>query len=404
MDAGVAAVMSAYNSVNGEWCGQNRTPAHRDPAGRVGLRRLRHVRLHLGSARPGRLGGGRARPGDAVRRSSARGALPAALASGRLDRADVDRAAAPDPRDPAAVRRRVPDTPRPAPRWSPRPSTGRWPARSPARSMVLLRNEPVDGRPLLPLDRATLGRSRWSAGWPTCPTPATTAPPTYGRRRWLPRWPACGRRCPGSTFGRRPGRRGRRRRGRGGRLHRRGRGRVRRLVRPRAGHPLPAPGRPGRAGRARPGLGRRTAGGRRRPRLAAAAPAGRAADPHRRRREPAHGRGRRGRRRGDDGGLAARGAGDPAGLVLGDGGRRGARRRAARRPRARRPAAVRRPAGRGRPAAVRQERHHGDLRPVARAAAARPDRHAPRRTRSGSGCRTPRSRWPTPRPRSTATC
>ena len=42
-----------------------------------------------------------------------------------------------------------------------------------------------------------------------------------------------------------------------------------------ARHPVPAVGRPGRAGRARPGLGRRTAGRRRRPGLAAAPPAGR---------------------------------------------------------------------------------------------------------------------------------
>ena len=63
--------------------------------------------------------------------------------------------------------------------------------------------------------------------------------------------------------------------------------------------------------------------------------------------------------------------------------------------RARRPAAVRRPARRGRPAAVRQERHHGDLRPVARPAAARPGRHGRRRTRSASACRTRRSRCPT---------
>ena len=37
VDEGVAVVMSAYNSVNGEWCGENRAPPHRGPPGRVGL-------------------------------------------------------------------------------------------------------------------------------------------------------------------------------------------------------------------------------------------------------------------------------------------------------------------------------------------------------------------------------
>ena len=68
-----------------------------------------------------------------------------------------------------------------------------------ARSMVLLRNEPVDGGPLLPLDAARCPGSRSSAGWPTCRTPATTARPTSARPTSSRRSPGCARRCPGSS-------------------------------------------------------------------------------------------------------------------------------------------------------------------------------------------------------------
>jgi beta-glucosidase len=40
LDAGIGSVMSAYNKVNGEYCGQNAAAPHRHPAGRVGLHRL----------------------------------------------------------------------------------------------------------------------------------------------------------------------------------------------------------------------------------------------------------------------------------------------------------------------------------------------------------------------------
>ncbi len=50
IDAGVASVMSAYNSVNGRVVRAEPHAAHRDPARRVGLRRIRRVRLHLGLA------------------------------------------------------------------------------------------------------------------------------------------------------------------------------------------------------------------------------------------------------------------------------------------------------------------------------------------------------------------
>ena len=47
---GVASVMSAYNSVNGEWCGENATLLTYDPARRMGMGRLRHLRLRVRSA------------------------------------------------------------------------------------------------------------------------------------------------------------------------------------------------------------------------------------------------------------------------------------------------------------------------------------------------------------------
>ena len=65
VDEGVACVMSAYNAVNGEWCGQSRTAAHRHPPRRVGLRRLRHQRLDLRPARRRPVGHRRARRRDA---------------------------------------------------------------------------------------------------------------------------------------------------------------------------------------------------------------------------------------------------------------------------------------------------------------------------------------------------
>ena len=170
---------------------------------------------------------------------------------------------------------------RPARTWSPRPSTARWPARSPARSMVLLRNEPVDGRPVLPLDGGRRCR-RLAVRRPAGRRPQHRRPRLVRRPGAFGGHPA-GRPAGGAArrrdhHARRPttpsggrSRRGGRRRGRRRRLHRRGRGRVRRVVRSGARRALPAVGRPGRARRARSGLGRRTAGRRRRPRLAAAA-------------------------------------------------------------------------------------------------------------------------------------
>ena len=65
VDEGVACVMSAYNSVNGEWCGQSRDPPHRHPPRGVGLRRLRDQRLDLRPPRRRAVDHRRARRRDA---------------------------------------------------------------------------------------------------------------------------------------------------------------------------------------------------------------------------------------------------------------------------------------------------------------------------------------------------
>ena len=282
-----------------------------------------------------------------------------------------------DPRHPAPVRARAFPRSRRRVRSSPATQHRALARDVAARSMVLLRNEPVDEPPALPLT----GR-RWPArGARPAGRPANTgdhgssdvrAPevvtPLAGLRAALP----AGHARIGDDP-RPPSAAGRGRRGGGRRLHRRGRRRVRRVVRPRAGHPVPAVERPGaldelaRAWEAGPqSVGRR-------PRLAPAARRGRGADPAWSARRTPHDRRRRGRSRGhhgEPGGTTCRrscmawysgmeGGSALADVLLGDG-----------EPGGRLPFAV--PLQRGRPAAVRQERHRGDLRPVARPAAARP--------------------------------
>jgi len=156
VDAGVASVMSAYNAVNGEWCGQNRVLLHdilreewsfdgfvvsdfiwglRDP--------VRSLAAGLDVEMP-----------FAQQRA---GALPPALTDGRASWDDVDRAGlrilATQLRFAAAV-----DADPPEPQVVASPRHRALAREAAARSMVLLRNEPVDGRPLLPLDGGTLRR------------------------------------------------------------------------------------------------------------------------------------------------------------------------------------------------------------------------------------------------------
>ena len=158
VEAGVAAVMSSYNSVNGEWCGQNRvllTDVLRDEWGFEGLVMsdfiwgLRDPALSLSAGLDLEMPFAQQRE--------------RAFASTRPDPALVDRAARRLLRTQLAFAAAVSADPPPPDIVA--GAEHRALAREVAtRSMVLLRNETVDGAPLLPLaaDRlrtvAVLGR------------------------------------------------------------------------------------------------------------------------------------------------------------------------------------------------------------------------------------------------------
>lgn len=156
IDAGAAAVMSAYNSVNGEWAGQNPyllTQVLRDDWGFTGT----VITDFIWGMRDGTAALRAGLDVEAPFAQQRAAHLAGDLESGRASWADVERAAlrtlttqlrhyagrAADEPDGAVVAGR----------------THRALAREvAARSMVLLRNEPVDGVPLLPLDGASLRR------------------------------------------------------------------------------------------------------------------------------------------------------------------------------------------------------------------------------------------------------
>ena len=155
VDAGADAVMSAYNSVDGEWAGQNRallTGVLRDEwrfDGFVMTDFVWGLRDPVASLSAGQ---------DLempFRQQRAR-ALPSALRDGRLPLADVDRSCL----RLLAAQLRHAATLEAAP--SPDVVAGdahRALAREVAvRAAVLLRNEPVDGAPVLPLDPVSAGR------------------------------------------------------------------------------------------------------------------------------------------------------------------------------------------------------------------------------------------------------
>ncbi len=149
VEAGVASVMSAYNSVNGEWCGQNSTlltDVLRDEWGFAGFVVSDFVwglRDPVGSLAAGL----DVEMPFAQQRARA---LPDALAAGAASWADVDRAAerilATQLRFAAAVPADPP--PRDVVACDEHRALARTVA---ARSMVLLRNESVAGTPVLPL-------------------------------------------------------------------------------------------------------------------------------------------------------------------------------------------------------------------------------------------------------------
>src|SRR6056297_534802 len=150
IDAGCAAVMSAYNSVNGEWCGDSPTlltDILRDQWGFEGFVMSDFV---FGTRDPvGSVAAGLDLEMPFAQQRAA--ALPKALAKGRLDRLDAERAAG---RSIAAqVRWAASVAPEPPSEQVVASGAHRALARrAAARSMVLLRNEPVDGRSVLPLD------------------------------------------------------------------------------------------------------------------------------------------------------------------------------------------------------------------------------------------------------------
>ncbi|MFP3899246.1 MAG: beta-glucosidase [Acidimicrobiia bacterium] len=160
VDGGVAAVMSAYNSVNGEWAGQNRqllTDVLRDEWGFEGfvisdwILGLRDAATSIAAGLDVEM------PYRMVRARH----LPGALERGEASWGDVDRAVE---RVIATLLRFDDVLSAPAPSIDVLGSDGhRALAReAAARSVVLLRNEPVDGAPALPLDAsarvAVLGR------------------------------------------------------------------------------------------------------------------------------------------------------------------------------------------------------------------------------------------------------
>lgn len=160
VEAGVDCVMSAYNSVNGSWAGENRhllTDVLRDDWGFTGFVLTDFIwglRDPVGSVAAGQ-------DLEMPFRQQRAATLPAALADGSLKRSDVERAAA----------RQLGAQIRLALRVQPTPSAGlvasedhRRLARDVARrSAVLLRNAVIDGTPALPLAQslsrvALLGR------------------------------------------------------------------------------------------------------------------------------------------------------------------------------------------------------------------------------------------------------
>jgi beta-glucosidase len=156
VESGVASVMSAYNSVNGQWCGQNRTlltDILRDEWGFDGFVMSDFIwglRDPAGSLAAGL---------DLEMPFAQQRAefLPAALASGAVSWDDVDRAARRILRTQLRFAA-ASDSVLPGPEVVAGEEHRALARHVAARSMVLLRNEPVDGRPVLPIDARRLTR------------------------------------------------------------------------------------------------------------------------------------------------------------------------------------------------------------------------------------------------------
>jgi len=155
VEAGVDCVMSAYNSVNGTWAGQNRhllTDILRADWGFSGFVMTDFIwglRDPIGSVAAGQ-------DLEMPFRQQRAGTLLPALADGRLNRADAERAA----HRQLSAQIRLALRARPAPSADVVACAGhRELARDVAcRGAVLLRNQAIGGIPALPLDPATLTR------------------------------------------------------------------------------------------------------------------------------------------------------------------------------------------------------------------------------------------------------
>jgi beta-glucosidase len=161
VDEGVAVVMSAYNSVNGEWCGDSRallTDVLRDEWGFEGFVISDWILGIRDAARSVRAGLDVEMPYRMIRA----GHLSGDLEGVDLSWAEVDRAV----ERVVATRNRFDDllSNPPPDRSVLACSAHRALAReAAAKSVVLLRNEPVGGPPLLPLDPAALSASASSS-------------------------------------------------------------------------------------------------------------------------------------------------------------------------------------------------------------------------------------------------
>jgi beta-glucosidase len=153
VDEGVAVVMSAYNSVNGEWCGDNRDLLNgvlRDEWGFEGFVISDWI---LGIRRAGRslhAGLDVEMPYRMIRSEH----LGDDLDNGEASLAEVDRAV----ERVVSTRMRfadVLDRPAPGREELANPAHRALAREAAAKSVVLLRNEPVDGTPLLPLALAS---------------------------------------------------------------------------------------------------------------------------------------------------------------------------------------------------------------------------------------------------------
>jgi beta-glucosidase len=150
VDEGVAVVMSAYNSVNGSWCGESRellTDVLRGEWGFDGFVISDWIFGLRDAAKSLHAGLDVEMPYRMIRASH----LRQALADGSASWSDVDESVA---RVVATCRRFEPVLARPAPGHETLacPEHRALAREATAKSVVLLRNEPVDGAPILPLN------------------------------------------------------------------------------------------------------------------------------------------------------------------------------------------------------------------------------------------------------------